>query len=75
MEGGRPAVMGGDSWGLRATPGTISCSWEGEDMAGLTKWCKVKNEVVKQQQHLCHHFCTRRSTGFINGAAARAVFV
>ena len=75
LYGGRPAATGGDSWGLGATLGTTSCSLEGEDMAGLPKWCKVTNEVVKQQQHLCHHFCTRRSTGFINRVAAGAVFV
>lgn len=24
--------------------------------------CNMSNEVVKKAQHLCHHFCTRRST-------------
>lgn len=44
-------------------------------MAALTKRGNVKNEVVEQRQYLCHHFCTRRSTGFINDAAASTVFV
>lgn len=47
MEGGRLVVMGGDSWGFRVISGIIFCFWEGEDMVGLIKWCKVKNEVVK----------------------------
>ena len=67
--------MGGNSRGLRDAPGTTCYSSEGEDMAGLPKWCRVTNEVVKQRQHLCHHFCTGRSAGFINGAAAGALFV
>lgn len=61
-----PAAMGGDRWGPRATTGTSLYPWEGGDESGLTKWDMLKNEVVKQQQHLCHHFCTTRSTGFIN---------
>ena len=46
--GKRPAAKGGDGWGFGATPGDPSRSSGGEDMAGLTKWCKVKNELVKQ---------------------------
>lgn len=68
-------ATGGDSWDLGANMGTISCSWKGGATPGLTEWHRVKNEFAKQQQHLRHRFCTRRSTGFINGAAARAVFV
>lgn len=55
--------------------GPFFAPWEGEGKTGLTKWCQVKNEVEQQPRHLCHHFCSGRSSGFINGAAASAVFV